>query len=293
MNFLKEIITDVLKSLYTNFGSAVIIAILFMYAFLVFREKGFVPGVKKWFSSIVSDREFRRVFILALFTSLMLCRTLLGRAYWTPSPLRNVFGVWGMYDGEGKLYIENIENVILFLPFTLLMLWALGKRMFIGRLNLWNCIKSSLFVSIIFSVLIESCQLFFKLGDFQISDLVFNTLGGFLGGLIYWAIHKIRSSVNKNKGNFSKNDLLIYSINGDTLSIKKEELSGDKTVVLTSEFPIAYLQGIRDTLDIDPILIGNSGREIQFNKNSSVKPTGVNSINEAVKIVEEKLIADN
>lgn len=36
-----------------------------------------------------------------------------------------------------------------------------------------------------FSLGIEFTQLFLRLGTFQLADLFYNTLGGFIGGIIY------------------------------------------------------------------------------------------------------------
>ncbi|MBR3173773.1 MAG: hypothetical protein IKF24_04525 [Eubacterium sp.] len=35
-------------------------------------------------------------------------------------------------------------------------------------------------------------QLFLRLGTWQLSDIAFNTLGGVIGGLVYWVSAKIR-----------------------------------------------------------------------------------------------------
>ena len=44
----------------------------------------------------------------------------------------------------------------------------------------------------LFSFVIEFSQLLFHLGTFQISDLVYNTLGGTIGGLMYYVIYRFR-----------------------------------------------------------------------------------------------------
>lgn len=48
-------------------------------------------------------------------------------------------------------------------------------------------------VSFIFSAGIEFSQLFLRLGTFQFSDLVYNTVGGLLGSLTYWIGRKIKN----------------------------------------------------------------------------------------------------
>ena len=44
----------------------------------------------------------------------------------------------------------------------------------------------------IFSISIEMLQLFLRLGTFQLSDLFYNTVGGMIGGLMYYGIAKAK-----------------------------------------------------------------------------------------------------
>lgn len=48
----------------------------------------------------------------------------------------------------------------------------------------------------VFSFMIEFAQLLFHLGTFQISNLTYNTLGGAVGGVIYYIGYKI---INRKK----------------------------------------------------------------------------------------------
>lgn len=56
--------------------------------------------------------------------------------------------------------------------------------------------------------------------------------------------------------------------------------------VLASELPITYLQGIRDAAGADPVLIGSNGSEIQMNRNSVLFYTKYQSLEEALKGLE-------
>ena len=47
-------------------------------------------------------------------------------------------------------------------------------------------------IAFIFSISIEMLQLFLRLGTFQLSDLFYNTVGGVLGGLMYYTVMKVR-----------------------------------------------------------------------------------------------------
>lgn len=87
---------------------------------------------------------------------------------------------------------------MLFVPFSILLLWAfrkelLGKdeRIQFGK-TVWQATK----IVAIFSFIIEFVQLLFHLGTFQLSDLTYNTLGGVLGGVVYYIGDKFRQKRN-------------------------------------------------------------------------------------------------
>ena len=61
------------------------------------------------------------------------------------------------------------------------------QKMTIGSV-LWNSTK----ITFLFSFTIEMLQLFLRLGTWQLSDLFYNTLGGVVGGLIYYIGYKIK-----------------------------------------------------------------------------------------------------
>lgn len=52
-------------------------------------------------------------------------------------------------------------------------------------------------LGLIFSVSIEMLQLLLRLGTFQVSDIVYNTLGGMLGGLCYIVGKKVHERLSK------------------------------------------------------------------------------------------------
>ena len=121
---------------------------------------------------------------------MILIRTLLNRDMWL-NPLSNVMGGWWIYEtnpstGEVKLTTECIENLMLFIPFSALLMWFMEQKEGV-KCILWTSTK----VVFLFSISIEFLQLFLRLGTFQIADLFYNTLGGFLGGLIYWIFYKV------------------------------------------------------------------------------------------------------
>ena len=198
MEIVKKIVTNVLETLYQSFGFSLILAVLFMVLYMFAKEYGWKSVVWRWKELFKNSTSFRRVFVLALYTGMILFKTLLNRNMWA-NPLSNVIGVWGLSNVNGELTTEVIENFVLFIPFTVLLLWGFREKD-IGQsvklhITLWKSVK----VVFLFSLTIELLQLFLRLGTFQLSDLFYNTLGGLIGGLIYWCGYKLTHRTKKEK----------------------------------------------------------------------------------------------
>lgn len=189
IDVLNTILKNVLTALYQPFWFAVILSILFMFFYLYAKEHGWKESIRIWISKFKASSYFRRVFLLVFYTTMILFRTLLNRNMWM-NPLSDVMGGWWLWE-DGELTTEPIENLMLFIPFTVLLLWAIGsnadlKDKFLKNMKLTTVLWQSTKITFIFSVSIEFLQLFLRLGTWQLSDMFYNTLGGFLGGLIYW-----------------------------------------------------------------------------------------------------------
>lgn len=192
-----KITYDVLSALYQPFWTAVFLAFFFMFLYQYAKEHGwkrenFVRNMfTLWWKEFKSSMKFRRTFLLAFYTAMILLRTALNREIWF-DPLGKIYGGWGVYE-DGQFTTEAIENIILFIPFSVLLLWTFSKEL-LGenkdvklRKIVWQTTK----VVAVFSFIIEFAQLLFHLGTFQISDLVYNTLGGAVGGVIYYMGYKL------------------------------------------------------------------------------------------------------
>lgn len=108
------------------------------------------------------------------------------------NPLSDVMGGWGIWEtvnGEQKLTTECIENVIMMVPFSAVVMWTFEEKMEKGwKKILWQSGR----IAFSFSVSIEMLQLLLRLGTFQLSDIFYNTVGGVLGGLVYYVAMKAR-----------------------------------------------------------------------------------------------------
>lgn len=158
--------------------------------------KTWKDAVKSWINEFRVNKIFRLRFYLTLYTSLILFRTLFNRELWV-NPLYDVWGSWWLYrydQGTGQIIFttECFENMVLFFPYTLLMLLNY-KEKFVGiSKSKKHIILKATGSVFLFSLMIEMARLFFRLGTFQVSDLAYNSLGGFVGSIAYCLLENIK-----------------------------------------------------------------------------------------------------
>ena len=196
IDLLGKILTNILTALYEPFGFSLLLSFLAMFFYLYAYEpihagKVWKNAIVTWYQKFKESVFFRKLFLLAFVTSLILFRTLLNRDLWM-NPLSKVMGGWGIWEtvnGEQQLTTECIENVIMMVPFSAVAMWTFEEKLEKGwKKKLWQSGK----IAFIFSVSIEMLQLLLRLGTFQLSDIFYNTVGGVLGGVCYCGIMKVR-----------------------------------------------------------------------------------------------------
>lgn len=196
LEVLAKILTNILTALYEPFGFSLLLSFLAMFFYLYAYEpihagKGWKNAIVTWYQKFKESVFFRKLFLLDFVTSMILFRTLLNRNLWL-NPLSDVMGGWGIWEtvnGEQKLTTECIEKVIMMVPFSAVVLWTFGEKIGIGlKKNL--CYSGK--IAFVFSISIEMLQLLLRLGMFQLSDIFYNTVGGVVGGLVYYATMKAR-----------------------------------------------------------------------------------------------------
>lgn len=196
IGLLGKIFTNILTAIYEPFGFSLLLSFLAMFFYLYAYEpihdgEGWKSAIVTWYQKFKGSVSFRKLFLLAFVISMILFRTLLNRNLWM-NPLSNVMGGWGIWEtvnGEQKLTTECIENVIMMVPFSAIVMWAFGEKIGNGwKKILWYSGK----MAFIFSISIEMLQLLLRLGTFQLSDIFYNTVGGVLGGVCYCGIMKVR-----------------------------------------------------------------------------------------------------
>lgn len=187
-----SVISDILKAFYQPFWFSLLLSVMFMFAYK--QNKGLKQAVKRWLTWFKQEKQFRRIFFLAFYTVTVLFRTLFDR-FLFENPLLNVFGEWSLYEKiNNDIIINNnaVENIIMLMPFIFLLLLSFPQKFFKNKVTLLKVLRYSLTVSFLFSFTIESLQLLLHLGTFQLSDLFYNTLGGTVGGIIYYICRIIK-----------------------------------------------------------------------------------------------------
>lgn len=194
MEYIENIVRNILISLYQLLGASVLVAVLFMFLYMYMEESDWKKAFGTWIDKFRNEKEFRQVFFLSLYTAMILFKTVFARSIWE-KPLSDIFGGWGINDSKGVLATENIENVMLFIPFTILVLVVKKYKATneIVKITFIKSIVTAAKVAFVTSGVIEVSQLLLKVGTLQVSDLVYNTLGGIIGGIIYYIASKIKN----------------------------------------------------------------------------------------------------
>ena len=199
IEILSKILINILTAFYESFGFSILLSFLAMFFYLYAcvpadAGKGWKSAIVTWYKEFKESVFFRKLFLLAFVTSLILFRTLLNRNLWM-NPLSKVMGGWGIWEtvnGEQKLTTECIENVIMMVPFSAAVMWTFQKKAGNGWKNIvWQSGR----VAFIFSIVIEVLPLLLRLGTFQLADIFYNTVGGVVGGVCYWGVMRVRKKL--------------------------------------------------------------------------------------------------
>lgn len=139
-----------------------------------------------------NEKRYLSIMVFLLLFAIILNSTLISRigVYHIDNPLENLWTGWNPFSEDFSV----IWNTIVFMPLGLI--FYLYKKNVKGiKIHSKACIWMSAISAFAKSLFIETTQLIFKIGTFQISDLFYNTLGGLLGALIFVAIRKLRRKI--------------------------------------------------------------------------------------------------
>lgn len=186
-----ELLTNVLLDIWDVLSSYCLTALLFSVFFTVVYVLLGYEGKKSFFKQLADtfrkDREFQRFFVLVYFFFLLICKTLLCRIGMGLEPLGSIMNGW-LFTGNKYLNppSQSIENIIMLMPYPVLIYWNYHDEIFHGNFTLKNVAVKSFFITLGMSAFIEVSQTVFALGTLQLSDLFYNTLGGVMSGILYY-----------------------------------------------------------------------------------------------------------
>lgn len=205
-DIIQNVLSSVLIAVYRPFWAALFVSIImsfvYMYAYKPLAAgKGIKNIIKAWWQNVKTSAFFRKLWFLTFITAMILLSTLLMRSYLS-NPLSNVLNGFQLVsvaeDGTATVQSDIFRNILMMVPFIFMLFWTFPDRVLKSR-KLWNVLLRGTAIAFVFSALIEFCQLLFHIGTFQLSDIFYNTISGFIGALLYWALYKIKHAVKKKK----------------------------------------------------------------------------------------------
>ena len=196
MSYFVKVLADVLGVLYQNTGAALLLAALAMCIYILGKKQGAGPVVQAWIRQFRTSNSFRNYFFLIFYAGIILFHTLLCQKI-SGNPLANISGNWGIYDTDRKLYTDNAVNFLMFAPLIILLFQAREEKDHTKKMPVQQVLVQGTEISFSISRGIELCQLFLKIGRFQLTDLFFCTLGGTVGGIFYWGYGRFRKKITE------------------------------------------------------------------------------------------------
>ena len=194
METMGLIIVDLLENFCAYIIPSSIFAILMGCLFWNIQKNGIRNVIISYLTEMRYNGRLIYQFLFFLYVYFIFDRTLLSRHFGWSSGLGNIMGGWTLLDSKtGKITFEAIENFAFFIPYIILFFLSFNtvKR---GM----EILKKSFLVGALTSIFIEMGQMIFKVGEFQISDLTYNTVGAVIGGGVYVLGVKMRKLKRDN-----------------------------------------------------------------------------------------------
>lgn len=152
---------------------------------------------------LCKKRLFRllTLFIAVTYFSALIEMTLVNRIGLCYNPFDYLWSDWSIFDTDLTMYVNfsPISNILMFIPLAFVI--DLIKRFFHSKkYSGKKLLIHSVLFSFICSAVIETAQAITRVGTVQLSDLVYNTLSGLIGALLYIGAKKlIKKLMQKNR----------------------------------------------------------------------------------------------
>lgn len=188
VKIIEIIATDILRDISEYIVPSTIFGILITVIIEYEKNLSIVEVLNKIKINFIKDKRYKWRLLFFIYVYFILDKTLLDRSFGANNNLELTLTIPNILEiSSARDNIEAIENLIFFIPFTFFLLQGFKVEKF-------KNIKKILISGFLTSFSIEVLQFLTTLGTFQLSDLLYNTLGGLIGSIIYKIINI------KNKG---------------------------------------------------------------------------------------------
>lgn len=204
---MKPFLNMIIGQIYLTFSQNIIQVVLFgiIVSFIIFfieklGIKNIIFGIQEKFAK-ESNYKWKILFYTYLY--FILKKSLLDRSKGMKNSLEFAFKKdWIFLVKDTWSKVQAVENILFFIPFSFFLILAFFSNKSITKLNLLKKIIKFSFLLLLF---IELTQLFLTLGTFQVSDIVYNIIGGIIGYILVILVDCIDNLKNKLKKFFIKN----------------------------------------------------------------------------------------
>lgn len=143
--------------------------------------KNFIFDIKEKF---LRDYQYKWKILFFTYIFFILDKSLINRKSGIKSSFEYAFKRdWIFLVKDTWSKVQAIENILFFIPFSFFL--TLG---FFNNKNI--TLKKIIKFSFLLSSFVELTQLFLTLGTFQLSDIVYNILGGIIGWILVILLYK-------------------------------------------------------------------------------------------------------
>lgn len=191
---IDQTLSDILTSIYQPFLFAILIAFLGTFLYKELRTNSFHDVIKKWFFDFKSSKDFRKIFFFVFYITIMMHKSIYNRNMWA-NPVSDILGGWTFHNSKGELTTECVQNAVLLFPYIILLFWNFQEKI-MQKVTISNCLLVASRISLKTIIFIEAMRLIFRLGSVRIADMVYQFLGGVLGGIVYYIVFRCK---NKNE----------------------------------------------------------------------------------------------
>lgn len=178
-----------------------LIPLLIVALFCIFKiiydfKKGNKSGdFVSYFLFRVKNKNFLLKSIFSLYLLINVNATVFSRLRLERlDPLSNIWGGWGIESNKYFFDFSVVWNILMFLPMCAFVFFY-DRYIRKKERTYFQTTVISTIISFFNSLIIEIMQIIFKTGTFQVSDIVYNTLGGFLGLFVLLIVIRIINSL--------------------------------------------------------------------------------------------------